>query len=51
MSDEENEVEVEVYGGRYQSAQQPEEPLSEPPKAVSFFKAFCLPGVLPVSYT
>uniref|UniRef100_A0A8C4GWX9 Sugar phosphate exchanger 3 n=1 Tax=Dicentrarchus labrax TaxID=13489 RepID=A0A8C4GWX9_DICLA len=49
MSDEENEVEVEVYGRRYQSVQQPDEPLVEPPRAIGFCQAFCLPGVLPYS--
>ncbi|CAK6949838.1 sugar phosphate exchanger 3 [Scomber scombrus] len=49
MSDEEDEVEAEAYGGRYQSVQQPDEPLAEPPQAVSFLQAFGLPGVLPYS--
>lgn len=46
MSDEEEE---EVYGRGYDSVQPPEEPLDEPPKAISFCQAFCLPGVLPYS--
>lgn len=46
MSDEE---EVEVYGRGYDSVQTPEEPLDEPPKAIGFCQAFCLPGVLPYS--
>uniref|UniRef100_A0A3B5AL20 Sugar phosphate exchanger 3 n=1 Tax=Stegastes partitus TaxID=144197 RepID=A0A3B5AL20_9TELE len=55
MSDEEDEVEVEVYGRRYEAAaataaaQQQEEPPTEPPQAISFLQAFCLPGVLPYS--
>lgn len=51
MSDEEDEVEVEVevHARRYQSVQQPDEPLAEPPQAIGFLQAFCLPGVLPVS--
>ena len=49
MSDEEDEVEVEVYARRHQSIQQPDEPLAEPPQAIGFCQAFCLPGVVPVS--
>uniref|UniRef100_A0A4W6FKG9 Sugar phosphate exchanger 3 n=2 Tax=Lates calcarifer TaxID=8187 RepID=A0A4W6FKG9_LATCA len=51
MSDEEDEVEVEVevHARRYQSVQQPDEPLAEPPQAIGFLQAFCLPGVLPYS--
>lgn len=49
MSDEEDEVEVEVYGRQYQSVQQPDEPLAESPQAIGFIQAFCLPGVLCVS--
>lgn len=46
MSDEEDEVEAEVYARQYQ---QPDEPLAETPQAIGFCQAFCLPGVLPVS--
>ncbi|CAI5635798.1 sugar phosphate exchanger 3 [Oreochromis niloticus] len=49
MSDEEDEVEVEVYGRRGQSVEQPVEPPAESPQAIGFLKAFCLPGVLPYS--
>lgn len=49
MSDEEDEAEVEGYGRRYQSVQRPDEPPAEPPRAIGFCQAFCLPGVLPVS--
>uniref|UniRef100_A0A671VFT1 Sugar phosphate exchanger 3 n=1 Tax=Sparus aurata TaxID=8175 RepID=A0A671VFT1_SPAAU len=49
MSDEEDEVEVEVYARRHHSIQQPDEPLAEPPQAIGFCQAFCLPGVLPYS--
>lgn len=47
MSDEEDEV--EVCGRTHQSVQQPDEPPAEPPQAIGFFQAFCLPGVIPVS--
>ncbi|XP_074554866.1 sugar phosphate exchanger 3 [Halichoeres trimaculatus] len=47
MSDEEEEV--EGYSRGYDSVLQPEEPLDEPPKAIGFCQAFCLPGVLPYS--
>ncbi|XP_070784700.1 sugar phosphate exchanger 3 isoform X4 [Enoplosus armatus] len=47
MSDEEEEV--EVHNRPYQSVQQPDEPLAEPPRAIGFCQAFCLPGVLPYS--
>uniref|UniRef100_A0A3B4XB26 Sugar phosphate exchanger 3 n=1 Tax=Seriola lalandi dorsalis TaxID=1841481 RepID=A0A3B4XB26_SERLL len=49
MSDEEDEVKAEVYSRRYQTVQQPDEPLAESPQAISFCQAFCLPGVLPYS--
>lgn len=49
MSDEEDEVEVETYTRRGQSAEQPVEPPAESPQAIGFFQAFCLPGVLPYS--
>lgn len=50
MSDEEeDEVEVEVHGRRYNSVTQSDEALDEPPKAIGFCQAFCLPGVLPYS--
>lgn len=49
MSDEEDEVEVEKYSRRGQSVEQPVEPPAESPQAIGFLKAFCLPGVLPVS--
>ncbi len=49
ISDEEDEVEVGVYGRSYRSVQQPDAPLAESPQAIGFCKAFCLPGVLPVS--
>ncbi|KAF0029570.1 hypothetical protein F2P81_018675 [Scophthalmus maximus] len=49
MSDEEDELEAEVCGGRHQPAQQPDEPLGESPQAIGFCQAFCLPGVLPYS--
>lgn len=47
MSDEEDEV--EAYVARCPSVQQPDDPLAEPPRAVGFCQAFCLPGVLPYS--
>uniref|UniRef100_A0A3P8TC47 Sugar phosphate exchanger 3 n=1 Tax=Amphiprion percula TaxID=161767 RepID=A0A3P8TC47_AMPPE len=50
MSDEEDEVEVEVYARRYEAAaEQLDEPPVQPPQAISFLQAFCLPGVLPYS--
>ncbi|KAM3858810.1 sugar phosphate exchanger 3 [Diretmus argenteus] len=54
MSDEEGEEEeeegkVEVCDGGYYSVQQPDEQSSDPPQAVGFLQAFCLPGVLPYS--
>lgn len=48
MSDEEEEEE-EVYVRQRQPVQQPEEPLTTSSKAISFWGAFLLPGVLPVS--
>lgn len=48
MSDEEDE-EVEVYARQRQPVQQPEEPLTTSSQAISFWRAFLLPGVLPVS--
>uniref|UniRef100_A0A8C5HUF5 Sugar phosphate exchanger 3 n=1 Tax=Gouania willdenowi TaxID=441366 RepID=A0A8C5HUF5_GOUWI len=48
MSDEEDE-EVHVYCRQQQDEQEPEEVQVEPPQAVSFLQAFCLPGVLPYS--
>lgn len=50
MSDEEEEEEVEVYARQQQAVQQPEEPLTTTSfQAISFWRAFLLPGVLPVS--
>lgn len=49
MSDEEDELEAEAYSRRYQSVQEPDEPLTETPRAIGFCEAFCLPGVLPYS--
>lgn len=50
MSDEEEEEEVEVYARQRQPVQQPEEPLTTTSfQAISFWRAFLLPGVLPVS--
>ncbi|KAF6718547.1 Sugar phosphate exchanger 3 [Oryzias melastigma] len=49
MSDEEEDEQAEVYTRRRRSAEPPEEPPPEPPQAISFFQAFCLPGVLPYS--
>lgn len=49
MSDEEEEEEVEVYARQRQPVQQPEEPLTTSSQAISFWRAFLLPGVLPVS--
>lgn len=50
MSDEEeDEQEVETYSQRCRADQPPEEPVDEPPHAIGFFQAFCLPGVLLVS--
>lgn len=49
MSDEEEEEVAEVYSRQFRSVQQPDEPPFESPQAISFFQAFCLPGVLPVS--
>ena len=49
MSDEDDEVEVEVYARQYNSVQQPDEAPAEAPRAIGFCQAFCLPGVLPVS--
>lgn len=49
MSDEEEE-EVEVYARQLHTAvEQPEEPVAMSSQAISFWKAFLLPGVLPVS--
>lgn len=49
ISDEEDEVEVEVYAQRDHSIQQQDEPTPQPPRAIGFCQAFCLPGVLPYS--
>ncbi|XP_068442528.1 sugar phosphate exchanger 3 isoform X2 [Clinocottus analis] len=49
MSDEEDEAVREVYNGQCPSVQQQDEPPAEPPRAISFCRAFCLPGVLPYS--
>uniref|UniRef100_A0A3Q3IUZ9 Sugar phosphate exchanger 3 n=1 Tax=Monopterus albus TaxID=43700 RepID=A0A3Q3IUZ9_MONAL len=49
MSDEEDEVEVDVYAKRNQSVQPQDEPLAESPQAIGFFQAVCLPGVIPYS--
>lgn len=51
MSDEEEEEEVEVYARQRQPVQQPDEPLTTMTsfQAISFWRAFLLPGVLPVS--
>uniref|UniRef100_A0A3B3UB82 Sugar phosphate exchanger 3 n=1 Tax=Poecilia latipinna TaxID=48699 RepID=A0A3B3UB82_9TELE len=48
MSDEEedNEQQVETYSQQCRTDQPPEEPEDEPPHAIGFFQAFCLPGVL-----
>lgn len=46
MSDEEEE---EVYARQRPPVQQPEEPLTTSSQAISFWRAFLLPGVLPVS--
>lgn len=48
MSDnEEDEDEVVCDGGYYSIQKQDEEPEPQT-KAIGFFKAFCLPGVIPV---
>lgn len=49
MSDEEEEEEDEVVcdGGYYSIQKQDDEPEPQT-KAIGFFQAFCLPGVLPV---
>lgn len=49
ISDEEDEVEVEVYAQRDHSIQQQEDLPAQPPQAIGFCQAFCLPGVLPYS--
>uniref|UniRef100_A0A8C6UWD3 Sugar phosphate exchanger 3 n=1 Tax=Neogobius melanostomus TaxID=47308 RepID=A0A8C6UWD3_9GOBI len=49
MSDEEDEVEVEVYAQRDHTIQQQEELPPQTPQAIGFCQAFCLPGVLPYS--
>lgn len=46
MSDEDEEV--EVYA-RQQRAVQQQETRTPPSQAIGFWRAFCLPGVLPVS--
>lgn len=46
--DEEVEEDVVCDGGYYSIQQREEEPVSQT-KAIGFFQAFCLPGVLPVS--
>lgn len=49
MSDEEEEEEeVKVYARQRQPVQQPEEPPTASSQAISFWRAFLLPGVLPV---
>lgn len=48
MSDEEEEEE-ELHVKHCGSVQQPDESVEDPQHAISFFQAFCLPGVLPVS--
>ncbi|KAJ0057392.1 hypothetical protein NL108_006087, partial [Boleophthalmus pectinirostris] len=49
MSDEEDEVEVEVYAQRDHPIQQSDEGPPQDPQPIGFFQAFCLPGVLPYS--
>ncbi|CAG12141.1 unnamed protein product, partial [Tetraodon nigroviridis] len=49
MSDEEEAEEEEVYARRRPALQQPEEPATRSSQAISFWRAFLLPGVLPVS--
>ncbi|XP_077399681.1 sugar phosphate exchanger 3 [Vanacampus margaritifer] len=50
MSDEEEEQdEGDVYNRHYHSVQHQDEPRQGSTKAVGFFQAFCLPGVLPYS--
>ncbi|XP_056131603.1 sugar phosphate exchanger 3 [Lampris incognitus] len=50
MSDEEEEEEdVGVCDGGYYSVQRQDDQQDEPPRAIGFFQAFCLPGVLPYS--
>ncbi|KAL6459949.1 hypothetical protein MHYP_G00317080 [Metynnis hypsauchen] len=46
--DEEPDEDVVCDGGYYSIQQRDEEPVSQT-KAISFFQAFCLPGVLPYS--
>lgn len=46
--DEEDEDKVIQDGGYYSIQEQDEEPKAET-KAIGFFQAFCLPGVIPVS--
>ncbi|KAJ0015586.1 hypothetical protein NQD34_009206 [Periophthalmus magnuspinnatus] len=49
MSDEEDEVEVEVCAQRDHAPLQLDEPLTRDPQPIGFCQAFCLPGVLPYS--
>ncbi|XP_054480467.1 sugar phosphate exchanger 3 [Anoplopoma fimbria] len=49
MSDEDDDVEAEVYDRQCPSIQQQDEPPAEIPRAIGFCQAFCLPGVLPYS--
>uniref|UniRef100_A0A3B4AYU4 Sugar phosphate exchanger 3 n=1 Tax=Periophthalmus magnuspinnatus TaxID=409849 RepID=A0A3B4AYU4_9GOBI len=49
MSDEEDEVEVEVCAQRDHAPSQLDEPLTRDPQPIGFCQAFCLPGVLPYS--
>lgn len=45
MSEDEEEV---VYDGGYYSIQKQDDEPEPQPKAIGFFQAFCLPGVIPV---
>ncbi|XP_026859703.1 sugar phosphate exchanger 3 isoform X2 [Electrophorus electricus] len=49
MSDDEEDSEDVVCDGGYYSVQQQDEEPKPQTKAISFFEAFCLPGVIPYS--
>lgn len=48
MSDNEEDEEEVVYDGGYYSIQKQDDEPEPQTKAIGFFQAFCLPGVIPV---
>lgn len=48
MSDNEEDEDEVVFDGGYYSVQKQDDEPEPQTKAIGFFKAFCLPGVIPV---